>query len=655
MICTGPVVRAQERERGNAVIRIALVNQKGGVGKSTTAVNLSAGLAKLGKRVLLIDLDPQAHATVALGLDPRRLDTTIYSLLSGAAQPAEAIHPVQERLSIIPANIHLAGGEAELAGMPEAHSVLKRAMRNLDTEAFDVAIVDSPPQLGFLNVNSLAWVNEVYIPVTCEFYALHGLSLLMDTIERVKAKVNPLLKVSGVITTMMHPRRAINREVLADLEKHFPGRVLKTRIRVNVRLVEAPSQGKTIFDHAPESNGAIDYMNLSQEVFARLPVTTPVLKPLDALADLFPESGEPIAAPVAVEAVAETAVEAPAPEPVVETPAEIAASAVFEEATAPASVEVAAPAPEPVVEAPAPEVIGEAPVEAPAPEVVAETPVVETPVAEPVVEAPAPEPVVEAAPEIVAEAPVVEAPAEVVAAAEPVVEAPAPEPVVEAAPEPVVEPAVVETPAVEAPAPEPVMVEGLADAAARLAEPSAEFPAPEAAAYVPSEAAAYVPSEPVSEAAAYVPSEPVSEAAAYVPAEPAAVAAEASAEPANANPETVYLTPESATVEAVREEVVSASAYVPLPEGAPLTTPVSEPTPSQAALSTKSGYVALPSGAAPVTPVSSLGSTQFAQKFGMGGLKPIVTSRPGGAAPVPAPKKETFTGRLFGKLLGRKS
>src|SRR6185436_15279939 len=168
----------REIERGDTMHTIALVNQKGGVGKSTTAVNLSAGLALLGRRVLLIDLDPQAHSTVALGLQPKKLGASVYSLLSGAAPLKDVIKPLSPGLSIIPSTINLAGGEAELTWQQNPHFILKKAMGDLNENEFDYVIVDSPPQLGFLNVNSLAWVKNVFIPLTCEFYALHGLSLL---------------------------------------------------------------------------------------------------------------------------------------------------------------------------------------------------------------------------------------------------------------------------------------------------------------------------------------------------------------------------------------------------------------------------------------------------------------------------------------------
>jgi chromosome partitioning protein len=324
---------------------VALVNQKGGVGKSTTAVNLSAGLARLGKRVLLIDFDPQAHATLAMGLQPRQLTSSVYTLLSGSHSAQEVVRKAGENLWIIPSTIDLAGGEAELAARPNPHGILRKAMAELDASQFDFAIVDSPPQLGFLNVNSLAWVREVFIPVQCEFYALHGLALLMNTIERVRAQLNPALQVSAVIPCQVNPRRALTRDVLAELEKHFPGRVLKSHIRVNVRLAEAPGHGKTIFDYAPESNGAKDYAALAAEVVAlpppgelpmipgmpELETQAVVEAPVEQEPVLAAAAPEPEPAPQPVEvAFAEMEVRAPRPEPEpvpMEEPAPVAKAA----------------------------------------------------------------------------------------------------------------------------------------------------------------------------------------------------------------------------------------------------------------------------------------------------------------------------------------
>ncbi len=244
--------------------RIALVNQKGGVGKTTTAVNLAAALDRLGKRVLLVDLDPQANTTVHVGLQPHELTGTLYDVLSGRKTAREVIVRSPAGLDILPSNIELAGAEVELVGAIGREAVLKDALEEVTD--YDFILVDCPPSLGILNVNGLNYVDEIFIPVQCEFFALQGISLLMRTIDRVRKRLNPKLAITGVIPCMYDARKGLSKEVLAEIEKHFASTLFQAKIRANVRLAEAPSFGQTIFQYAEDSNGAQDYLALAKEV-----------------------------------------------------------------------------------------------------------------------------------------------------------------------------------------------------------------------------------------------------------------------------------------------------------------------------------------------------------------------------------------------------
>ncbi len=246
---------------------IAVLNQKGGVGKTTTTVNLGAGLAKAGKSVLIVDLDPQANATSGLIVDRSIEMPTSYNILVGKTPAGDVVTETRvENLWLISSTTSLAAAEQELVSVAGRESVLSDVLKSL---AFDVILIDCPPSLGLLSINALVAAHEVLIPVQTEFYALEGLGLLMQTIQRVQAGLNPTLKLLGVLMTMVDARNALSGQVIDEVKKHFGDLVFKTTVPRNVRLAEAPSFGKTVFEHDKWSKGARAYKALTKEVLAR--------------------------------------------------------------------------------------------------------------------------------------------------------------------------------------------------------------------------------------------------------------------------------------------------------------------------------------------------------------------------------------------------
>ncbi|GLB59221.1 ParA family protein [Cytobacillus sp. NCCP-133] len=245
---------------------LAVANQKGGVGKTTTSVNLGACLAYIGKKVLLVDIDPQGNATSGIGIEKADVDQCIYDVIVDDVEASKVIKPTSvENLFAIPATIQLAGAEIELVPTISREVRLKRALEEVKS-AFDYIIIDCPPSLGLLTINSLTASDAVIIPVQCEYYALEGLSQLLNTVRLVQKHLNHDLKIEGVLLTMFDARTNLGIQVIEEVKKYFQDKVYKTIIPRNVRLGEAPSHGEPIITYDPKSRGAEVYLELAKEV-----------------------------------------------------------------------------------------------------------------------------------------------------------------------------------------------------------------------------------------------------------------------------------------------------------------------------------------------------------------------------------------------------
>ena len=258
------------RSKGSSMVRIvAVANQKGGVGKTTTSVNLSAAIALQGKSVLLIDLDPQGNATSGVGIDPRSLQKSIYNCLIKQDTCENIIQKTSVNgLAVLPSNADLAGAEIELANVEGREQHLRDAIKGIQNN-YDVIVLDCPPALGILTINALAAAKSVIIPVQCEYYAMEGLTRLLGSIDRVRQSFNPNLILEGIVLTMFDSRTRLANDVVANVRSHFPRELIDIPIPRAVRLSEAPSYSQTVMTYDPSSTGAVAYMQVAREIAER--------------------------------------------------------------------------------------------------------------------------------------------------------------------------------------------------------------------------------------------------------------------------------------------------------------------------------------------------------------------------------------------------
>lgn len=252
---------------------IAIANQKGGVGKTTSAINLAACLAVLEQKTLLIDADPQANATSGVGFDPKNIKTSIYECIIDDVEPRNIIlNTSTPNLDLIPAHIDLVGAEIEIINLPNREKMMRKVINKIRSD-YDFIIIDCSPSLGLVTINALAAADSVIIPVQCEYFALEGLGKLLNTIKIVQSRINEDLDIEGILLTMYDSRLRLSNQVVEDVRTHFAQMVFETIIQRNTKLGEAPSFGETIIMHDPQSRGALNYMNLAREILQKNQLT----------------------------------------------------------------------------------------------------------------------------------------------------------------------------------------------------------------------------------------------------------------------------------------------------------------------------------------------------------------------------------------------